>query len=616
MESCSLHPLSISSIPTSACAKRTFFYGQAHKFPGLRKNPSCRNLRFHDFRARTSGTAIIRATGAVANKADSKDENIAFVAGATGKVGSRTVRELLKLGFRVKAGVRSAQKAGTLLESVKQMKLDPVEGTTPVEKLEIVECDLEKPDTINTALGNASIIICCIGASEKEVLDITGPCRIDYQATRNLVDAATSAKVNHFILVSSLGTNKFGFPAAILNLFWGVLCWKRKAEEALIASGVPYTIVRPGGMERPTDAYKETHNTVLYPEDTKFGGQVSNLQVAELMACMAKNLSLSHCKVVEVIAETTAPLTPLEQLLEKIPSKRPYIYSPKESDDTGKPAPAPVKDIKTPEPTALVVEESAEAKTVASRPLSPYAAYENLKPPIASTSSPPSEPPSIISGKEPLQVVVKKTRPQSPFASYDDLKPPTSPSPSPPVGPKEINLVDTVSEPPALARASLVPEEVLKERPLSPYYAYEDLKPPTSPSPTPSGPKEAPAVAPLPVDNVNVTTLIGSNDVPKTETTSVVEKDPAGNSTYRSPYYLYDDLKPPTSPSPSAPRTIPVDSSGDASATLLVNITVQSQITDEPSDTQHENISRPRPLSPYAMYEDLKPPTSPVPRKP
>lgn len=66
----------------------------------------------------------------MANKADSKDENIAFVAGATGKVGSRTVRELLKLGFRVKAGVRSAQKAGTLLESVKQMKLDPVEGTT------------------------------------------------------------------------------------------------------------------------------------------------------------------------------------------------------------------------------------------------------------------------------------------------------------------------------------------------------------------------------------------------------------------------------------------------------------------------------------------------------
>lgn len=38
-------------------------------------------------------------------------------------------------------------------------------------------------------------------------------------------------------------------------------------------------IVRPGGMERPTDAYKETHNITLSEEDTLFGGQVSTLQV-------------------------------------------------------------------------------------------------------------------------------------------------------------------------------------------------------------------------------------------------------------------------------------------------------------------------------------------------
>lgn len=38
-------------------------------------------------------------------------------------------------------------------------------------------------------------------------------------------------------------------------------------------------IVRPGGMERPTDTYKETHNITLSKEDTLFGGQVSNLQV-------------------------------------------------------------------------------------------------------------------------------------------------------------------------------------------------------------------------------------------------------------------------------------------------------------------------------------------------
>lgn len=51
-----------------------------------------------------------------------------------------------------------------------------------------MECDLEKNEGIRGGLGNASIVICSIGASEKEVFDVTGPCRIDYRATKNLID--------------------------------------------------------------------------------------------------------------------------------------------------------------------------------------------------------------------------------------------------------------------------------------------------------------------------------------------------------------------------------------------------------------------------------------------
>jgi hypothetical protein len=39
-------------------------------------------------------------------------------------------------------------------------------------------------------------------------------------------------------------------------------------------------IVRPGGMEKPTDAFKETHNLGLYRKDSLSGGQVSRLQVS------------------------------------------------------------------------------------------------------------------------------------------------------------------------------------------------------------------------------------------------------------------------------------------------------------------------------------------------
>jgi uncharacterized protein YbjT (DUF2867 family) len=58
--------------------------------------------------------------------------------------------------------------------------------------------------------------------------------------------AASAAGVQQFVLVTSLGTGKIGWPAGVLNLFGGVLIFKRKAEEALEASGLPYVIVRPG----------------------------------------------------------------------------------------------------------------------------------------------------------------------------------------------------------------------------------------------------------------------------------------------------------------------------------------------------------------------------------
>ncbi|KAL1554222.1 protein TIC 62, chloroplastic-like [Salvia divinorum] len=452
----------VSSIPRSLPFEKPFSCGQP-VFKLTTSKKAClhaRRIRFLDFGARSSGITTIRsqAQSATPSNGDQKDGNLVFVAGATGKVGSRTVRELLKLGLNVRAGVRSVQRAEPLVQSVRNLKLeDAAGGTQPIDKLELVECDLEKLDRIKPALGNSSIVICCIGASEKEVLDITGPYRIDYQATKNLIDAATSANVEHFILVTSLGTNKVGFPAAILNLFWGVLIWKRKAEEALIASGLPYTIVRPGGMERPTDSFKETHNVTLSEEDTLFGGLVSNLQVAELLAFMAKNRSLSYCKVVEVIAETTAPLTPFGDLLKKIPSQRPdYIVEERDESDRSPPV---ISD------SIPAVEEPEQIKATGATPLSPYAAYEDLKPPSSPT-------PTASSSKKETPVEVK---PQ--LTGGNDVL--TSPSPSSPTQSSNSEPEKQVDEKP---ESHTEP----KAKPLSPYTMYEEMKPPSTPTPSPN----------------------------------------------------------------------------------------------------------------------------------
>ncbi|WCJ33843.1 NAD(P)-binding Rossmann-fold superfamily protein [Euphorbia peplus] len=578
MESCSLPS---STVPTSftktQLLDKASLHGQVLRFPICNKNPFARKLKFIDIRAQSSGITKFSsaAVEAIPEDTNVKDDNVAFVAGATGKVGSRTVRELIKLGFQVRAGVRSAQRAQTLVQSVKQMKLDDGEEFQPVEKLELVECDLEKPSQIVPALGNASIVFCCIGASEKEVFDISGPYRIDYMATKNLIDAASVAKVKHFFMVSSLGTNKVGFPAAILNLFWGVLIWKRKAEEALIASGIPYTIVRPGGMERPTDAFKETHNLTLSVEDTLFGGLVSNLQIAELLAFMAKNRELSYCKVVEVIAETTAPLTPMDKLLQKIPSQR-----------------APPKE--------PVAEERVEPST-----------------PQKVVTEPPSPSPPIEKEAEQPKAVV--TRPLSPYTAYEDLKPPTSPCPTQVTGLKESGTpLDTTPKPDTVdtqtsSSVSSIPEtipspiEPKKQRPLSPYAAYEDLKPPTSPCPTPSGPKEVRLDVPAAVEEVE-SPVAGGNVVTVTYSFGSENNTPPGLASSHSPYMAYDDLKPPTSPSPTAPVILP-----SVSAVNEGPKEGNSTPPTSPSHEQEEEAPKQRPLSPYAMYEDLKPPSSPCP---
>ncbi|KAK9164061.1 hypothetical protein Syun_004963 [Stephania yunnanensis] len=440
-------PRPILSTSSSSSSSRKFAI-DAHSFSYARSIAASTNLNFTGFSSQTSVRAApkynqVRAQ-AVTQESQSKDDDLVFVAGATGRVGSRTVRELLKLGFRVRAGVRNAVKAEPLLQSVRQIKVD--NEASVVEKLELVECDLER-DRIEPAIGNASVVICCIGASEKEIFDVTGPYRIDYQAAKNLIDAATISGVKHFILLTSLGTNKIGFPAAILNLFWGVLLWKRKAEEALIKSGLPYTIVRPGGMERPTDAYKETHNIFLSKEDTLFGGQVSNLQVAELMSFMAKNRGLSYCKVVEVIAETTAPLTPMEELLAQIPSQRQDSSLLKESQTESELDSSPSKV--SSEAKSYVIDEPTQAEVPRSQPLSPYIVYYDLKPPASPSPTPPSSASieqelskvaaqinlsyskAVIAETKSVQFEIQERRPQSPYTVYEDLKPPTSPTPTP-----------------------------------------------------------------------------------------------------------------------------------------------------------------------------------------
>ncbi len=73
------------------------------------------------------------------------------------------------------------------------------------------------------------------------------------------IDAAKAAGVQQVVIVSSMGiTQKENRLNALAN--GNILVWKRKAEEYLIASGLAYTIIHPGGL---TDE-KVSHTLLLF----------------------------------------------------------------------------------------------------------------------------------------------------------------------------------------------------------------------------------------------------------------------------------------------------------------------------------------------------------------
>jgi uncharacterized protein YbjT (DUF2867 family) len=212
----------------------------------------------------------------------------ALVAGATGQTGQRIVQELVKRGIPVRALVRDPAAAQPIL---------PPEA-------EIVVGDVLDPGSLTAAIADCTVLLCATGA--RPSFDPTGPYKVDYEGTRNLVNAAKAARIEHFVLVSSLCTSQLFHP---LNLFFLILVWKKKGEEYLQQSGLTYTIVRPGGLKNEDSP----DGIVMSAADTLFDGSIPRTKVAQ--TCVEALFSpAARNKIVEIVARADAPLKSLEEL--------------------------------------------------------------------------------------------------------------------------------------------------------------------------------------------------------------------------------------------------------------------------------------------------------------
>ena len=104
--------------------------------------------------------------------------------------------------------------------------------------------------------------------------------RADCEGNKNLIDVAVKAGVKKFILVSSIGSGNSVVALApeVLLTLGAILKEKEKAEQHLVASGLTYTIIRPGGLKSEA----ATGNAVL-TENPTVAGIIHRADVANLV---------------------------------------------------------------------------------------------------------------------------------------------------------------------------------------------------------------------------------------------------------------------------------------------------------------------------------------------
>uniref|UniRef100_A0A7S3Z7F5 NAD(P)-binding domain-containing protein n=1 Tax=Lotharella globosa TaxID=91324 RepID=A0A7S3Z7F5_9EUKA len=189
------------------------------------------------------------------------------VTGAAGRTGRLVLDKLLKRGVHDPKG---------LVRTEKSMKrIAKLSGPDALSKVEV--CDVTSLEALEKAFAGSEAVVLCTSAVPKiklrSILKVLAlkligkkgrptfrfppngdPYHVDWLGAKNQIDAAKKAGVKHMVFVGSMGgTQEDNFLNSIgrvegEELSGNILKWKRKAEEHLIASGMDYTIVHPGGL--------------------------------------------------------------------------------------------------------------------------------------------------------------------------------------------------------------------------------------------------------------------------------------------------------------------------------------------------------------------------------
>ena len=151
------------------------------------------------------------------------------IAGGHGQIALRLARILSERGDEVVALIRNPDHA----DDVKQAGAEPA----------VVDLEHASVDDVAQAITGADAVVFAAGAgpgSGSERKDT-----MDYGGAVKLIEAAKQAGVGRYVIVSSMGANP---DAPGDDTFSVYLRAKGRADDAVRASGLDATVVRPGGL--------------------------------------------------------------------------------------------------------------------------------------------------------------------------------------------------------------------------------------------------------------------------------------------------------------------------------------------------------------------------------
>lgn len=148
------------------------------------------------------------------------------------------------------------------------------------------------------------------------------PEEVDWIGQKNQIDAAKAAGVKHIVLVGSMGGMNPNHPLNSLGK-GNILIWKRKAEQYLADSGVPYTIIRAGGLQDKEGGIRELlvgKDDELLQTDTR---SITRADVAEVCV-QALNFEEAKFKAFDIASKpegTGTPTTDFKTLFAQITAR-------------------------------------------------------------------------------------------------------------------------------------------------------------------------------------------------------------------------------------------------------------------------------------------------------